>query len=93
MSQQQAAETTALRALGWLVGNDDLLPAFLAASGADLADLRARAAEPGFLASVLDFLLTEDAHVLAFCDATGLAYDAPMQARIVLAGNDRRHWT
>jgi len=52
--QQDSAETIALQALGWLAASDDLLPVFLGATGACEADLRARAAEPEFLGSVLD---------------------------------------
>ncbi|TNF64407.1 MAG: DUF3572 family protein [Rhodobacteraceae bacterium] len=90
---QDAAETLALQALAWLVGNDDLLPAFLNATGASEADLRARAGEAEFLGSVLDFLMMDDAWVIAFCDAAGLAYDQPMRARAALPGGAQMHWT
>lgn len=88
-----AAETLALRALGWLVGNDDLLPVFLGASGAGMEELRLRATEPAFLAGVLDFLMMDDAWIVAFCDATGTPYDVPMQARAALPGGAQMHWT
>ena len=88
-----AAETLALRALTWLVGNDELLPVFLGATGASEGDLRARAGEPEFLASVLDFLMMDDAWIVAFCDAQNLPYDQPMQARAALAGPADMHWT
>lgn len=87
------AETVALQALGWLVANDDLLPVFLGSTGTSEADLRARAAEPEFLGSVLDFLMMDDAWVVAFCDAHGHAYEVPMSARVELPGGDRVHWT
>lgn len=91
--RREAAETLALQALGWMAGEDGVLTAFLAASGAAPEDLSARALEPGFLASVLDFLLTDDAWVMAFCDAAGLRYEQPMQAAMVLGGARHRHWT
>lgn len=87
-----AAETLALQALAWLVTNEELLPVFLGSTGADLGDLRARAGDRQFLASVLDFLTMDDAWVIAFCDEQGIAYDQPMQARAVLGG-DEMHWT
>lgn len=90
---QDAAETLALQALAWIIGNDDLRQVFLGASGSDESDVRARAGEAEFLASVLDFLLLDDAWVTAFCEAQGLAYEAPMQARAALPGGDVVHWT
>jgi len=88
-----AAETLALRALAWLVGNDALLPVFLGSTGAGEDELRARAAEPEFLAAVLDFLMMDDAWVVGFCDATDTPYDHPMQARAALPGGAQVHWT
>lgn len=87
-----AAETLALQGLAWLVTNEELLPVFLGSTGADIGDLRARAGDRQFLASVLDFLTMDDAWVIAFCDEQGIAYDQPMQARAVLGG-DEMHWT
>ncbi|OWU82893.1 hypothetical protein ATO6_21565 [Oceanicola sp. 22II-s10i] len=91
--KQSSAETVALECLAWLAGHDDLLPVFLGASGASGDDLRARATEPAFLASVLEFLTMDDAWVVRCCDARGLAYETPMQALAVLQGRGRTHWT
>lgn len=88
-----SAETFALNALAWLAANEELLPVFLGATGASEADLRARAGEPEFLGSVLDFLMMDDAWIIAFCDAGGVAYEMPMQARMALPGGADRHWT
>ena len=88
MYRQDSAETLALQALSWLAGNDDLLPVFLGATGADVSEMAARADEGAYLASVLDFLLMDDAWVIAFCDAQGLAYTAPLQARAWLPGGE-----
>lgn len=90
---RDAAETLGLRALAWLIGNDELLPVFLGSTGASEQDLRARAGDPEFLASVLDFLMLDDAWVIGFCDAERLAYEVPMQARAALPGGARVHWT
>ena len=92
-SAQEYAETVALKALGWLAGNEDLFPVFLGASGTALEDLRTRATEPEFLVSVLDFLLMDDAWITAFCDDAGLEYTAPMAARQGLPGGAETHWT
>lgn len=91
--QQNSAEQIALRALAWLAGNDDLLPVFLGASGASLADLKAQAADPEFQASVLDFLLMDDAWVIACCDALSLPYESLGRARVTLPGGVLPDWT
>lgn len=93
MSQQESAETLALQALAWLAGHEELLPVFMGSTGLSSDELRNRATEPEFLGSVLDFLLMDDAWIVAFCDATGLRYDAPMRARAALPGGEALHWT
>lgn len=90
---QDAAETLALKALAWLVANDDLLPVFLGASGASVDDLKTQAGTATFQMSVLEFLTMDDAWVIAFCDTVSHPYEAPMMAAQVLAGESRRHWT
>lgn len=87
------AETTALRALAWLLANEDLLPVFLGATGAGPDDLRARAADPEFLGAVLDFLVMDDAWVIGFCTDAGLPFDRPVAARAALPGGAQTHWT
>lgn len=91
--RQDFAETVALKALGWLVGEEELLPVFLGASGTAPDDLRNRAGEPDFLVSVLDFILMDDAWVVKFCDTAGLDYAVPLQARHALPGGVETHWT
>lgn len=87
------AQTIALQALGWLAGNDELAPVFLGSTGGSVEDMRARATDPDFQASVLEFLTMDDAWVVAFCDAAGLAYDQPLRARYALPGAENVHWT
>ena len=88
----EAAETIGLQALGWIAGNDELLPVFLGATGAGLAEVRTRAAEPEFLAAVLDFLMLDDAWVMGFCGAAGLPCDTPRAARAALPGAAVEDW-
>lgn len=90
---RDAAETLALQALGWLAVHDDLLPVFLGSSGASEEDLRERAGDPQFLAAVLDFLMIDDAWVMAFCDDQNLPYERIMFARAALPGGDQVNWT
>lgn len=91
--RRETAETLALRALGWIIGHEELLPIFLGATGTSPDELRRRAADPDFMVSVLDFLLMDDAWVIAFCDAEGFAYGEPLAARGALPGGDETHWT
>ncbi len=90
---QETAEVLAIKALSWLVGNDDLLPVFLGSSGASAQDIRERAKDPDFLASVLDFLLMDDAWLQGFCDEAQYGYDFPVRARAALPGGEHVNWT
>ncbi len=65
----EAAETIALQALVHLTQSPDDLGRFLASSGLGPAELKARAHEPELLSGVLDFLLGNEALLVAFCEA------------------------
>ena len=91
--QGAEAESVAIQALGWLAGEEELLTAFLAASGAGVNDVREMARDPAFLGAVLDFILQSDEHVRGFCDSAGLSYETPMRARQSLPGGAQVNWT
>jgi hypothetical protein len=91
--QQESAQILALQALAWLVADDELLSAFLSATGAGLGDLRARAGDVDFQGAILDFLMMDDQRVIAFCDQHTLPYTAPQAARAALPGGAPIHWT
>jgi hypothetical protein len=90
---QEFAETVALKALTWLLAEEDLLPVFLGATGSSEADFRVRVQDSEFLGSILDFLMMDDAWVVRFCDAESLSYDKPMMARAALPGGAQINWT
>ena len=90
---RERAETVALKALAWLAQDDDLLGAFLGASGLSARDVGARAQDPDFLVALLDFITSDDAIVRAFCDAEGLRYEDPLAARRAIPGGEEIHWT
>jgi hypothetical protein len=79
-----AAETTALKALGFLAESEDVLVRFLTNSGLTVGDLRARAGEPELLVSVLDFLLMDDSLLVTFCEAESLDLKDVYRARTAL---------
>ncbi|WP_149140489.1 DUF3572 domain-containing protein [Gemmobacter caeruleus] len=91
--RQESAETLALQVLGWLLGQDERLGQFLAASGAAPQDLPQLAGDAVFLGAVLDFLLTEDGMVLDFAQSAGIAPEMPLMARAALPGGAGPHWT
>lgn len=91
--QQDSAQVLALQALAWLVADDEMLPAFLNATGASVGDLRARATDVDFQGAILDFLMMDDQWVIAFCDQHALPYTAPQAARAALPGGASIHWT
>jgi len=62
-------------------------------TGARIDDLRAQAAEPEFLAQVLDFVMLQDEWVLEFAAAVSIAPEQVLTARVILGGGDMRHWT
>ena len=53
----EAAQIAAIKLLGWIVGTDDLCGLFLGATGASPDDLKARAGDPEFLASLIEFVM------------------------------------
>jgi hypothetical protein len=86
------AEIVALGALGWLAEND-LLDAFMGATGAERDQLRGAAGDPAFLAAVMDFVMNSDGWVQGVCEAQGLTHEAFLSARAALPGGDLPHWT
>ncbi len=66
-----AAESIAIEGLSFLAGNSARLDRFSALSGLGPNNLRAAAAEPGFLAAILDHLASDESLLLAFAANTG----------------------
>lgn len=91
--QQEHAETIALQTLTWLVGNDELMPVFLGTSGSSVGDVRDRATDLEFLASVLDFVMMDDAWVIQACDINKVPYESLTAARAMLPGGNLLNWT
>jgi len=91
--KKELAETRAVEVLGWLAGQDELFPIFLGASGASVQDLRDRAGEPEFLASVIDFILMDDAWVTDCAAALGWKPEEMAHLSACLPGGDLPNWT
>lgn len=81
-----AARNLSDNALHFIASDPELTAAMLAASGSDAGCLRQMAARPEFATFLLDFLLEEDARVLAFASAAGVRPEDVMAARHALSG-------
>ncbi len=86
---REVAEIVAVQALTFLAGDPQRLGAFLAESGIGPETLRNAAADPHFLASVLDFVMRDDLTVKAFAKASELHPTNIAAAREVLGDP---HW-
>jgi hypothetical protein len=69
---REVAEIVAIQALSFVAADPERLGAFLAESGIGPETLRKAASDPHFLASVLDFVMRDDATVKAFASASQL---------------------
>jgi Protein of unknown function (DUF3572) len=81
---REVAEIVAIQALSFVAGDPERLGAFLAETGIGPETLRSAAADPRFLAGVLDFVLRDDATVKAFAAASELDPATIAAAREVL---------
>ena len=77
-----------LQLLAHVVSDDDLGARFLALTGLDADDLRARAAEPGVLAALVDFVAARESDLVAAADALGVKPQAIVEAGRSLGGGN-----
>ncbi len=82
----EAAETLALKGLAFLANSPADLDRFLAISGVEGTSLRQSAEDPEFLAAIMDFLLSHEALLTAFCEVESLDAKAIHFARRALPG-------
>ena len=69
---REVAEIVAIQALSFVAADPERLGLFLAESGIGPDTLRSAAADPRFLAHVLEFVMRDDATVNAFAEASKL---------------------
>jgi hypothetical protein len=81
---REQAEILAIGALGFLAGDSEALGAFLSLTGIGPANLRAAAAEPGFLAGLLDYLLANESLLVDYTRQAGIAPEEVGRARAAL---------
>ena len=80
------AESLAVAAVAFLAADDERFGRFLALTGLDPLGVRAAAAQPGFLAGVLDHLGSDETLLLAFATHAGIDPAEIERARLALSG-------
>lgn len=90
-AKRQDAEAVAIEALGFVAADPELLPRFLALTGIEAKDIRRAAAEPGFLAGVMQFVLAHEPTLLKFAEASGRLPEAIARAARTLPSGDDRY--
>jgi hypothetical protein len=79
------AEDIAIRALGFLASDPERLDQFLSLTGLGPENLRAAAQTPGFLASVLDHVASDESLLMALAGNLGVSPDAVARAYRTMA--------
>jgi hypothetical protein len=82
----EAAEGLAIQALTFIAGDGERLGRFLAITGIGPAEIRASAREPGFLAGVLAYLVSDDRLAAAFAAEAGCDPAEIAKAHVALGG-------
>ncbi len=85
------AEDIAIRGLGFLASDPERLGRFLSVTGLGPENLRSAAQEPKFLASVLDYIASDESLLVALAGHAGLAPEHVGQAHVLLAGASQGH--
>lgn len=88
---RENSEALAIRALGFVASDPDLLPRFLAITGIEADQIRRAAQEPGFLAGVLQFILAHEPTLMRFAQECDVAPEAVGKAARALPLGDDDH--
>jgi hypothetical protein len=83
---REEAEALAVRALAFLAGEPEELGRFLALAGLGPQTLRSAAADPGFLAAVLEYFMGNEPLLLVFCARENVRPTLFAAARYLLDG-------
>ena len=73
-------ESLAIKAVAYLLTEDKTRQGFLNATGLDEEAIRAGLEKPGFLAGVLEYLLSREDLLLDFCEQNEISADLPARA-------------
>ncbi|HVU18793.1 MAG TPA: DUF3572 domain-containing protein [Candidatus Didemnitutus sp.] len=81
----EAAQNLAIQALSFVASDPEQVSRFLALTGIEPGQLRSAAADPGFLAGVIDYYLSDERLLLAFAAYAGVPPTDVAAARRALA--------
>ncbi|TMJ04287.1 MAG: DUF3572 family protein [Alphaproteobacteria bacterium] len=87
---RKIAENLAIQALGFMAADPERLGAFLAATGIGPEMIRRAAAEPSFLAGVLDYVVADEPLLIAVAEHAELGPQDIEHAQAVLGGRPWR---
>ena len=90
-SMREEAEAVAIKALGFVAADPELLSRFLAITGIEATSIRQAALEPGFLAGVAQFVLAHEPTLMRFAEETGTPPEALGKALKALPTGDDNH--
>ena len=88
---RENAEALAIRALGFVAADPELLPRFLAITGIEAGSIRQAAREPGFLAGVLHFIAAHEPSLMRFSEESGIPPQQVSAALRALPFGDDSH--
>jgi uncharacterized protein DUF3572 len=74
----------AIQALAFIAEEPERLNLFLASTGIEAAEIRTAARESGFLAGILEHMLSDESLLIAFADSAGIDPAAVARARSAL---------
>ena len=89
----EEAKTIAIAALGFIAGDSDRLGRFLALTGLGPSNLRQAAADPTFLAGVLDHMMADESLLMVFAEHQSIAVDAIVRARATVDTSSNTRFT
>ena len=77
-----------LRAITYIMNEEELLTRFIALTGLSEGDISERIEEKYFLSSCLEFLMSNEKDLIAFCHDSDIPPDSPMQAYQAFGGGN-----
>src|SRR5688572_21247610 len=88
----EQAEELAIKVLGWLTQDPDMMGRFLALSGIEAGSIRQAAREPGFFAGLTGFLMNHEPTLMTFCEQNAVKAEFVAACHRTLSGPGDDAW-